>query len=232
MKTSLYLAASGMVSQLGKLDVLAHNLANVETPGFKGDVVVPEGLRRGRPSTVGVSLATDPRPGPLRRTENPLDLALSGEGFFVIETPQGPRYTRAGNFTRDGEGDLATQAGDKVMGTDGPIRLPDQGFVVDTRGRILQGEREIGALRIVQPESPEDLVKEGGTLFTLREGAPEPREAEAVTVRQGFLEASNVNVVQTVSRMLSTLRTYEAYQKIIQALDQSMDKAINELGRV
>ncbi len=236
MQTSLYLAASGMVSQFHKLDVLVNNLANVETSGFKGDVVGLEGVRRTKggwsPPMVVSRPAADLRPGPLRRTDNPLDLALDGEGFFVVDTPQGLRYTRAGNFSRDGEGYLITQAGYRVMGREGPLRLPDREFTVDSEGRILQGGNEVGAFQVVQPERPEDLVKESGTLFALREGAAEPGEAEAFEVRQGFLEASNVNGVETLSRMLATLRACEAYQKVIQALDQTMDRAINELGKV
>jgi flagellar basal-body rod protein FlgG len=237
MIQGLYTAASGMAAHQLRIDVLANNLANVDTPGFKADLVtidqsvIPENLTSdilaplstvevGRP---GMNLA----PGALKNTGNPLDLAIIGPGLFVVDTPQGERYTRAGNFVRDAEGFLATQDGFRVLGSDGPVAVPEAGFHVDANGRVAGG----GSLRVVGSERLEGLVKVGATLFGPAEGAPAPGELTDATVTQGQLEGSNVNVVMGMVEMLATMRTYEAYQKTIQALDQTVGQAANDLGR-
>jgi flagellar basal-body rod protein FlgF len=237
MIQGLYTAASGMAAHQSRIDVLANNLANVDTPGFKADLitidqsVIPENLtsyilapvstvEAGRP---GMNLA----PGVLKTTGNPLDLAIIGPGLFVVDTPQGERYTRAGNFVRDGQGFLTTQDGFRVLGTDGPVSVPETGFRVDANGRVAEGS----ALRIVGSENFGGLVKVGAALFAPVEGASAPAALADATVAQGQLEGSNVNVVMGMVEMLATMRTYEAYQKTIQALDQTVGQAANDLGR-
>jgi flagellar basal-body rod protein FlgG len=226
-----------MAAHQSRIDVLANNLANVDTPGFKADLitidqsVIPENLtsdilapvstvEAGRP---GMNLA----PGVLKTTGNPLDLAIIGPGLFVVDTPQGERYTRAGNFVRDTEGFLVTQDGFRVLGTDGPVSVSETGFRVDANGRVAEGS----TLRIVGSEKFEGLVKVGAALFAPVEGAPAPAALADATVAQGQLEGSNVNVVMNMVEMLATMRTYEAYQKTIQALDQTVGQAANDLGR-
>jgi flagellar basal-body rod protein FlgG len=167
-------------------------------------------------------------PGVLKTTGNPLDFAIVGPGLFVVETPQGERYTRAGNFVRNAEGFLATSEGFRVLGTDGPVQVPDGGLPVDSNGRLPDG----GSLRLVGGESLDGLAKAGGTLFAVVGGAAPPAELPDATVVQGQLEGSNVSVVMSMVEMLATMRTYEAYQKTIQALDQTVGQAANELGRV
>jgi flagellar basal-body rod protein FlgF len=237
MIQGLYTAASGMAAHQARIDVLANNLANVDTPGFKADLitidqsVIPENLtsdilapvttvEAGRP---GMNLA----PGVLKTTGNPLDLAIIGPGLFVVDTPQGERYTRAGNFVRDAQGFLTTQDGFRVLGADGPVSVPETGFRVDANGRVAEGS----TLRIVGNEKLEGLVKVGAALFAPVEGAPAPAALADATVAQGQLEGSNVNVVMGMVEMLATMRTYEAYQKTIQALDQTVGQAANDLGR-
>ena len=234
MIQSLYTAASGMVAHQSRMDVLANNLANVDTPGFKADLVtidqsvIPQdGLSESIPvmSTVEVGrLGLNAAPGALKPTGNSLDLAIVGPGLFVVETPQGERYTRAGNFTRDAEGFLATPDGYRVLGTGGPVQVPDAGLVVDAGGRLGGGQ----ALRIANGA---DLVKTGSNLFAPSEGGQPPADLPEGTVIQGQVESSNVNVVMTMVEMLATMRTYEAYQKTIQALDQTVGQAANDLGR-
>ncbi len=237
MIQGLYTAASGMAAHQARIDVLANNLANVDTPGFKADLitidqsVIPDNLTSDivapastvEPGRPGMNLA----PGALKTTGNPLDLAIIGPGLFVVETPQGERYTRAGNFVRDGRGYLATQDGFRVLGTDGPVSVPDTGFRVDAGGRVAEGS----TLRIVGGESFAGLVKVGAGLFATAEGAAAPTEVAGATVVQGQLEGSNVNVVMSMVEMLATMRTYEAYQKTIQALDQTVGQAATDLGR-
>jgi flagellar basal-body rod protein FlgG len=237
MIQGLYTAASGMVAHQSRIDLLTNNLANVDTPGFKADLVtidqsaIPEDrlsdssapmstVEIGRP---GINIA----PGFVKTTGNPLDLAILGHGLFVVDTPLGERYTRAGNFVRDGEGFLATHDGYRVLGTEGPIRVPDDGLRLDQNGKMADGQ----SFRIVGGESLAGMVKTGGNLFTLGEGASQPAEVPDPTIAQGHLEGSNVNVIMGMVEILATMRTYEAYQKTIQALDQSVGQAANDLGR-
>lgn len=238
MIQGLYTSASGMVAHQARIDILANNLANVDTPGFKADLITidqsatPASLvstnavpmttvEIGRP---GMNLAS----GPLRTTGNPFDLAIIGPGLFVIHTPQGERFTRAGNFIRDGEGFLATSDGFRVLGSDGPVQVPVEGLLLDANGRVNGGV----SLRIVGGETLEGLVKAGANLFAPAEGVAPPSEAAEATVVQGHLEGSNVNVVMSMVEILATMRTYEAYQRTIQALDQTVGQAANDLGRV
>lgn len=238
MIQGVYTSASGMVAHQTRMDILANNLANVDTPGFKADLVtidqsaIPANLmstpaapmstvEAGRP---GLNMA----PGVLKTTGNPLDFAIVGPGLFVVETPQGERYTRAGNFVRNADGFLATPEGFRVLGNDGPVQVPDGGLSVDSNGRLPDG----GSLRFVGGGSLDGLAKVGGTLFAAVDGAPPPAELPDATVVQGQLEGSNVSVVMSMVEMLVTMRTYEAYQKTIQALDQTVGQAANELGRV
>ncbi len=251
MISGMYQAANGLMAQSLRLEVLTNNLANSDTPGFKEDLlavmattggVAPSatplevvrpagGAADSAPITLVGRQVTDHRPGILKRTENAFDLALPGEGYFVVETPQGPRYTRAGNFTLNAEGYLTTLGGHRVQGTNGPIKPNREGFVVDDRGRILDKGREVDSLRIVVPERLTDLTKEGYNLFQLAEGKS-VRQIEQPAVRQSFLESSNVNVIQTMADMIAVLRTYEAHQRTIQSMDNAMRQANEDLGRV
>ncbi len=236
MISGLYTAASGMALHQAKLDVLANNLANANTPGFQADVLTVEvsapaagSLSAGAAGgTVRAGrTVTDARSGVVRATGNPLDLALAGPGLFVVETPSGERYTRAGNFTRDAQGFLATPDGFRVLGTAGPIRIPDGGLRVSEEGALPDGTR----LRVVAGSDAARLRKAGANLFAAEAGAAPPEELAAARILAGHLETSNVRPVLAMVEMLATLRSYEAYQKTIQQLDQTAGQAANELGR-
>lgn len=245
MLSALYTAASGLMAQTAKMEVLSQNLANTGTPGFKGDFMLVEGgIKAGLQSAF---LKEGPLPGPqpvrtgrrvtdfgrglIRQTENPLDLANSGPGYFVVETPRGVRYTRAGNFAIDAKGYLETLDGNRVQGAKGAIRIPDGRFSVDTSGRILVEGQEVDRLRIVNPDAA-NLMREGGSLFVLKSTAKDPSPAEGVEVRQGFLEGSNVDPVASLVQIMVSLRASEAYQKVIHALDLTLGQAANDLGRI
>ncbi len=237
MISGLYTAASGMVAHLAKLDVLANNLANADTTGFKADIatVDPSGVSpldlSGTTSPTGSvypgRLGLDTSEGILKQTGNPLDLAIVGPGLFVVQTPQGERYTRDGSFTRDANGVLITSQGYQVLGTGGPITIPPGGLRVDSQGQIAGA----ASFRIVAGLEGTSLVKEGANLWVVPQGAAAPADLPTPTIIQGHLESSNVSVVRSMVEMLATLRTYEAYQRTIQAIDQSASQAANELGR-
>jgi flagellar basal-body rod protein FlgG len=245
MVSGLYTAASGLMAQMAKMEVLSQNLANAATPGFKGDLLQIEGGARGplQPAFFVEGRSIGPQPvkvgrrttdfgrGLVRPTENQLDLANSGVGYFTVETPRGARYTRAGNFAINADGYLETVDGSRVQGSKGAIRVPGGRFVVDGGGRVLVEGKEIDRLRIVDPD-PATLIREGGSLFALKPSAKEPPAAKGVEIRQGFLEGSNVDPVGALMQLMLSLRATEAYQKAIHALDQSMSQAAGELGKV
>ncbi|MBU8912656.1 MAG: flagellar basal-body rod protein FlgF [Spirochaetales bacterium] len=192
--------------------------------------------------------------GGLRQTENSFDLALDGDGFFVVQTPYGERYTRNGSFLIGSEGMLVTKQGYPVLGENGPIQLKLNNFVVNEDGVIYENTDfaddprrlvsmrenewlntvEVDRLQIVQVRQPRYLQKQGDSFWRTTE---ESGEAAIVTagrpkVRQGFLEGSNVNPVTEMVQMIEVNRAYEANQKVIQAQDQATSRLINEAMRL
>lgn len=245
MVSGLYTAASGLMAQMVKMESLSQNLANAGTPGFKSDLLVIEGGAKDplQPALLINGLPAGPQPvrvgrrvtdfgrGLIRETQNPMDLANSGAGFFVVETPRGMRYTRAGNFAINADGNLETMDGSRVQGKKGAIRIPGGRFVVDNGGRVLVEGQEVDRLRIADPD-PTTLIREGGSLFALKPSAEEPPTAKGAEIRQGFLEGSNIDPVTAMTQLMISLRASEAYQKAIHALDQSLNQAASELGRI
>ncbi len=261
-----YTAASGMLAQQRRLDVISNNLANVDTTSFKRDVTVqksfPELLLR-RLNDDGVmknpfgssdiapiigklglgvetnEIFTEFEQGSLKQTQSPSDLALEGKGFFAIETPYGEKYTRNGNFIVGVEGYLMTKEGYPVMGENGRIFLQDKTYTVDRDGQIYSRpvtEPDSDAifldrLKIVEFENDRFLTKNGSSFYlsTLLSGDAVAAEGPArPAVIQGFIEASNVNVVNEMVNMIEVNRAYEANQKTIQAADTMMSKLWNE----
>jgi len=256
MIRGIYTSGSGMLAESLRTDVIANNLANADTVGYKKDVAVSKDFRSllirrindGQDQPVIGSLgtgamvdevATNHTTGSMRPTGNNLDLAIEGSGFFAIQTPNGVRYTRNGSFTLSAQGDLVTHDGNRVLGTGGPINLANaKQLSVADDGRIMiredvQGgaaDTEAGTLQIVSFADERQLVKEGSTLFKANPGA---QQAPAtVLVRSGSLEQSNVNVVTEMVNMISGYRAYEFNSKAVQAHDELLDKAVNDVGKV
>lgn len=271
MNKGAYIAASGAIASERKFDILANNLSNRESIGYKrADLtfssLLPLTAKRYAsafgPETTGgwpypyhdnqVRYADLGRPfvdyetGRLTPTDNPLDLALLGDGFLSVATPQGPRYTRSGNLTVDVAGRIVTQEGFPVLGLQGEINvgLPSLGsmdlrnLIISPEGRVyIESEEqdsfiELDQLNLVRFGDPQRLVKEAGMYFRY-EGTPET-VAPAITteVAQGYLEGSNVDVFQTMVSMIDLLRGYEAYQKAIQTFDSVDGTAIERVARV
>jgi flagellar basal-body rod protein FlgG len=242
-------AAAAIVNQK-RLEVVANNLANINTTGFKREQVVfripeapPEIQRRMQAAALNTTdptaalwlnprSETDFSQGNLRTTDNPFDLALTGKGFFAVQTTDGIRYTRNGRFTLDAAGQLVTGDGYTVLGQSGAISLDDGDFNVDASGRISVAGREVGRLRLVDFPENTKLTRVGQSLFQAPEGGGSETEAESVTVSQGCLERANVEGISSMTEMIEILRGYEAYQKAIRAMDESSAKAINDVGRV
>ncbi|MGI6037440.1 MAG: flagellar hook-basal body protein [Limnochordia bacterium] len=237
MLRGIYTAAAGMLVQQRRTDVVANNLANASTTGYKRDVALvrpfpnlnlhrtTDGQRMGSLTTGAGIEGIRPQfsPGGVRHTGNPLDLAVEG-GFFTVQTPAGIAYTKAGNFSLDGAGYLVTARGDRVLGTRGPIRIDNADFTVTEEGDIIVAGEIVDRLAIA--ELTGDVEKLGDNLF-YGQGIP----AQEVKVSQGFLEDSNVNVVREMVDLITATRAYEANQRIIQAHDETLGKAVNEMAR-
>ncbi|TWI72392.1 flagellar basal-body rod protein FlgG [Desulfobotulus alkaliphilus] len=202
----------------------SNHLANADTPGFKKDIVSFDKAFRAQ-------LHTDLTQGPVRMTGNDLDFALEDEGFFVIETSRGPRYTRNGNFTVNADGFLVTQQGEAVLSGGAPLGVADGRVFADAQGNIFVDEALVGALDVVTFQNLEGLEKEGRTLFRYKGDDDDALPPPNIRVKQGALEMANVEVVEEMSHMISIHRMYEIQQKMMMTIDEIDTKAITELGR-
>jgi flagellar basal-body rod protein FlgG len=236
-----------MCPETTKLEITAHNIANASSTGFKRTKIFDGILTKeasGPLANGAGSIKTDFRSsvdfeqGELRHTGNPLDLALSGEGFFVLETPEGPRYTRDGNFSLGSEGNVVSPAGYSVQGEQGTIRIPEPeknqvtSLMINEKGEIYLGDKRIDRIRTVNFKESEALEQDNNNMFS----APDEAEAEDVTapvvlVRQGYLEDSNVDIIKEMIAMVDSRQTFETSQKIIRAQESTLDRAM-EVGRV
>lgn len=249
MNRGLYTSASAMLVGLLRQETVSHNLANVQTIGFKADRVTtqdfpslllsrlndgppnPEVGRAGTGVTLG-ALSTDFSIGPMKLTENPLDFAIAGDGFFQVQTEDGIRYTRDGTFDRDLNGNLVTNQGYRVLGPNGPITLPAGDMTVNQNGQIFVNGEYITDLSISRFDDPAGLEKDGETLFNAPNQPPQQVAVGEVRVYQGYLENSNVDTALVITEMMSVNRAYQASQRMVQFQDRINDRAANELGRV
>jgi flagellar basal-body rod protein FlgG len=272
-----------MRAQQFRLDAIANNLANVDSVAYKKDTAVhkafPELLLR-RMNDDGLyrhpfgsgdvapiigkiglgvefnELYTVFEQGAMKETQSDFDAALDGEGFFAVDTPQGERYTRAGDFVLGPEGFLETKDGYPVLGENGRIRVKENNFQIDKTGGVwinaayadepdvmvdrARNEWEetvlLDTLKIVSFYEPRYLEKQGASLYRTNEVAGEaeimPLDDRRPRVVQGFLEAANVDPVVEMVQMIEVNRAYEANQKVIQSGDQMLGVLINQVGRV
>ena len=247
MLKGLYTSALGLAAVNKQQEVSANNLSNVNTVGYKKEAVMlrsfpsmlikrlhDPAVRGDKPPVVGTlsmgvqlsDIVTDYGKGNVRDTGNPSHLALLGEGYFTVNTPRGERYTRNGDFKLSPDGILVTADGYPVLGMNGEIAVKNGDFTVDQWGGIFSGGREIDRLRIVVFDRP--IIKEGSSLFS----GEEPRETATPQVAQGFLEDSNADAISEMVNMINIMRAYEANQKVIQTQDATLDKTVNEIGRL
>ncbi len=225
-----------------RMDTTANNLANLNTAGFKSERLVMRDLSV-RPAAASDSpneinfvdawtLQRDFSAGVMEQTGNPLDIAIAGEGFFVVQTAAGEAYTRDGRFALGPNGQIVTHSGAPVMGDGGPITLdPALGAVsISADGTIAQNETTIGRLRVVAFDTPGALEKQGGNLW--RATAEAPREPEFIKVQAGFVEGSNVNAVLELTQMIEISRAYQSVSKMISQSDELRGTSIEKLARV
>ena len=262
MIEGLYIAASGGTKQLKKLDVLSNNIANINTQGFKREMLVYEekkspfqqiplnsidaqglfSLQDGDPAVSYVQVIrslTDFSQGSLIKTDSPLDVAIEGEGFFVVDTPTGVRYTRNGNFHLDGLGQLVDKSGNIIMTrSEEPILVPfgTREVTIAQDGSVFGGTEldtdPLGQIKIVKFDNPQTLEKEGEGFYKISNASVKEILVDDAKILQGFTETSNSNAIHEMTKMIETVRQLEAYQKIIQSIDEADDQSVNSLGRV
>jgi flagellar basal-body rod protein FlgG len=281
MDYGLYTAYLGMRSRLRTLDVIANNIANTGTTGFKADRLVyrsveseeveamrqaqaqanpavaqaqtaqtnnqpPGGTAPGDPASdpnaaqpispsrvLGVTTGgvMDFTGGSIRETGRSLDVALAGDGFLVVQTPRGERYTRSGALTLDNAGQLVTAQGDLVIGESGPITIRPGEVSIAEDGSISAGGQVMDKLKLVQFQNPrEALMKEGDSLFVAT-GTGQPQEAPQARVQQGMLESSNINAIEEMAAMMQNNREFESLQRSITQM-MSLRKISAEIGRI
>ncbi len=256
MDIGTYVATSSGVLQMKKLEVQNNNLANINTVGFKGQFVVaePQSFDDTLASTISendpyargdqsrfqnvgkVKTQIDFSQGPIQHTGNPLDVALrSPKDFFVVSTPQGEQYTRAGNFSLSRTGELVTADGYRVMGDGGPIAASAPGVSIFPDGSVRAGPNLgaqpniVGRLRVVRFEDTSGLEAAEGARFSSKSGTrPVPVDAR---VEPQSLEMSNVSAVNGMVDLITTNRAFEAYTKAAQTLDNMNQAAVTQLGR-
>lgn len=240
MIPGLYSAVAGMMNQQTMLEVIANNLANVNTVGYKRNDLNFSGVFNPLPDAdgtynslnlddVSAKFITDFSEGEIRQTENPLDLSLDGNGFFVIQQQNGLVYTRSGNFTIDNSGRLVTMDGFPVLGTNGVIQIQGGIPEIDSIGQITVNGNPIAKLRIASFQDPSQLTKAGYNTFI---GNNQTELTGSAKVRQGYLEMSNANAIHEMVKMIETMRIYESYQKTIQLFNETLEKSNSELGKV
>lgn len=247
-----YTAGTGMLVQRDRMDVLANNLTNVDTTAYKSDSLISGSFRdmliqrmndqdgtaaQRAVGPLGTGTHIDRvhtlfEQGSLEQTGRALDLALNGDGFFTVAAPQGERYTRDGSFAVSGDGYLVTSEGWYVQGENGRIQVGGDDFAVDGSGNITgAGGETLAKLRIVSFDDLTGLRKEGGSLYG-NASAGQARAVPQTKVVQGSLEGSNVDVTAEITRLLTVSKAYQTNQRVFGIVDASLEKTVNEVGRV
>jgi flagellar basal-body rod protein FlgG len=250
MVRGLYIAGTGMMLQRRTMEVVTNNIANADTTGYKKDFLVSHSfdsvlIRRINDNATVLNRAPHVGPlhlgtqvdqkhidfdiGNLEVTERTSDLALIGDAFFVIETADGERYTKNGAFYIDSHGYLVDGHGNFLLGENGPIYVGGPNFSVSEQGGVWVNNQLVDIIRTVSFEDNQTLRKQGGSIFFATE---EPIESNPYLIRQGVLEASNVEVAREMVDMITLYRTYETNQRMITLIDESVGKAVNEIGRL
>jgi len=243
VNSGFYAACSGLVARMQELDLVAHNLANANTTGYRAENAEFRTVLAGQSpmqlvgsggvtqfSTLG-DTRIDFTQGNLKQTGNDSDFGIEGSGFFPIQTQNGLRYTRNGNFRISKTGELVTQSGDAVIGEQGPVHLPSNEFTVSSDGTISAGGALAGKLQIVEFPPGTPFTNLGDSMYDAPKSAAQPAKASAV--RQGMLEDSNVNSVGAAVELISVQRHAEMLNRALNMFHTEMNKtAAEDLPRV
>jgi len=240
MADGIYSALAGAVAQTQALDVVSNNLANTNTTAFKRDqITFKESLAQAQGNVLADpterhvavdQIRPDFQPGVSRDTGNPLDVSIDGPGFLVIDTKEGERYSRDGALRLLPDGIIATQDGNPVLGTSGPIRIDTtRSARIDERGMVWNDERQVGRLKVVEFADLTKLTRAGSSSWAA------PAEAGAAEVeprlRVGAIEQSNVNAVEAMTQLVLISRAYESFHSAIEMFRSTDERTVNDLGR-
>lgn len=262
MIEGIYISASGMLPKATRHEAIANNLANIEVPGFKRDAMFLREVQEAKKRQSGdypdwrinrfEGIWTDFEQGKLRRTGGMFDVAITGKGFFAVQTPDGVQYTRNGTFARNNEGALVNMLGHAVLDVNGEqIEVPsafsqpliDANGIIKGRDELLGIDTVLGQLQVTdfpdlydadfKAQSPFQaaVTKSKDGQFIPQPGITQ-QPAEQFQVAQGFLEDANVESVLEMVRMIDVYRSYEADQRAIQIQDSTLDRAVNDIGTV
>jgi flagellar basal-body rod protein FlgF len=245
MDTLTSAAASGIRARVETLDMLANNIANSSSPGFKTDresfsvYLSPEAANSpdGTVPTVQPVIQrqwTDFAQGSITPTGNQLDLALSGKGFFVANAPSGPVYTRDGSLQLSKQGELQTMDGYPIQGQDGnPIQLDSSKAVdIGPDGMVRQDGQDISQISIVDFPDPATLAKQGNNYFRINVSTAQPVPAAGAQIQQGKIEGANSQPAESAVRLVSVMRQFESLQKAL-AIGNEMDReAVTDVAKV
>jgi flagellar basal-body rod protein FlgF len=240
MIKGMYSSASGMIPRIKKQEVIANNLANAGSAGFKKDQLFVRELSKAEQKIIpkksdwqkpiGDTTYTDFTPGTFDRTDNPLDLALDGDGFFRLQGPDGNTYlTRTGSFMVNSDGFLTYPGGYLLMGEGSPIQVGDGTVNVATTGEVQVNGTTVSRIVPMTTADLTKLSKVGHSLFSVPQSAP-LSAAPNPSVQQGYLETANVDAVKEMVDMIATYRIYEANAKAMQQQDSSLDQLFNKVN--
>lgn len=241
MIKGMYTSASGMLPRIKKQEITAHNISNVSTPGYKRDTLFTKELSRAErklaprksdwEKPMVNKVYTDYAPGIFDKTGNPLDLAIDGDGFFSLELADGTRVlTRAGSFTVNKDGLLAFSGGPLLLGEGGPIEVGNGKVTVSQSGEVDVEGFVVSRIVPMNVADLDQLVRIGNSLLAVPEGV-ELIPITKATIRQGYLEASNVDIVREMIDMIISFRNYEANARALQTQDQSLEHLFRGVGR-
>jgi flagellar basal body rod protein FlgG len=228
MDASLYLAYAGMRAEMRAVEVTANNLANATTTAFNEErtfVATLEAAGRHYPQTAGT--LTHVASGPQVSTGRDLDVALAGDGFLVVATPEGRRYTRNGSLGRDVEGRLVSRDGYPVLGQGGPITLPHGEVDIDPAGRVSVAGAELGRLQTVDLPAA-SLLRDGRGLFRVDGASERPASVE---IHQGYLEKSNVDPVRSTVELVESARRFEALSRVVDTVMNGLNRRMIDSAR-
>lgn len=222
MENAIYIGLSRQIILQSQMDMVANNIANMNTPGYRGQnmlfreyVTDPKGQGPAYSMVKEAGQFTSTAPGVNQTTGAPLDVALVGPGFFTISTPQGPRYTRAGSFTMNNNGDIVTPSGDLVGSTAITVPADSKEIHIDQKGVVSTENGPIGQLQIVEFANTDQLTREGNGLYNA--GTATPITTQNTKTIQGMVEGSNIQGVVEMTKMIGILREYQSVQRMLQS---------------
>lgn len=242
MDNTLLIGLSQQMAMRRQMDIISNNIANMSTTAFKAEDVLlneyPVQVDAGELGLLDLSFVEDVSiirnlaEGPMEHTDSPLDLAISGEGFFTISTPAGERYTRNGHFTLDGEGRIATHDGNPLLDASGSVIVigPEEtDLTIAHDGSVSTSAGSKGRIALVQFLQPADMEAIGSSLYKTDQ---QPEPAQGVSIVQGALEQSNVSPVLEMTKMLEMVRAYQAVSNLMERANELSRRAVRDMGQI